>query len=82
MTPQRKGKDMSDEVKYVGGPLDGQARSKPDCRAVIVPDAAEQKAHVMPDGTIGYSFRNHVYEMKCYANGEERRWQLEYAGWE
>ena len=73
---------MESEVKYIGGPLDGQTRRRPDCRAVFVPDAAAQKAHVMHDGTIGYSFRNHVYEMKCYAKGEERRWQLEYAGLE
>ena len=70
---------MSDEqVPVIGGPLDGQtARLRLTASRMIVPDSADM-IYGIKDGEPYTLFGQHTYELKCYANGSERKYQWEH----
>ena len=71
-----------ERIPFVGGPLDGQTYAWTTSNAVLVPDAADMLTVYSPkwDETRTL-FGEHRYEMRCYANGDERRYQLEHVSY-
>jgi hypothetical protein len=69
---------MEQRVKFVGGPKDGEDYPWTTCRFVSIPDARDMIHFVSADGESGTIFGEHTYEMKCYANGDQREYRLEY----
>jgi hypothetical protein len=72
---------MSERLKFVGGPKDGEDYPFTTARFVQIPDAKDMIHVIYPDGDTGTLFGQHTYEVKCYAGPILKHWQLEYAGY-
>ena len=70
-----------EQVPVVGGPLDGQTRAWSTAQFLNVPDAKDMVT-VVQDGEARTLFGQHTYELKCYAKGEERKYQWEHVSYE
>lgn len=73
--------EEQDIVPVVGGPKDGENVRWSTCQFYTFPDSKDRTAVALDDGSIGYLFGEHTYEMKRYAKGDERKYQLEYVGY-
>lgn len=71
-----------ERVPFVGGPMDGQDYQWTTSNAVIIPDAADTIMAYSPKwGETVTLFGEHRYEMRCYAKGDERKYQLEHVSY-
>jgi len=73
--------DLQELVPVVGGPKDGSTFAWLAQRFWVIPDAKDRIAVVLDDGSLGYAFGEHTYELKCYAKGTDRKYQWEYVGY-
>ena len=63
------------EYQFIGGPLAGQRRQANGTKTYLVPDAADLIAKVRSDGSIGYVFGTHEYELKAAViDGKYSEW--------